>query len=114
MADQSIRTIIARQRAAAITFGQVWADGLLGESQRLVPLLEGTLAGSGDVRVEEHPDRVDFIVSYSTPYAARRHEDTRAVIRVAGRQAKYLEEPMKRRAATFPAGMAAAMARVTS
>jgi len=109
-----VRSAIRRQRAAVIAFGDVWADRLLGEAQRIVPLEEGTLAASGDVRRIDHSDRVEWIVSFSTPYAARRHEELTAQIKVAGRQAKYLEEPAKRLAPAFNAGVAAAARKAAS
>lgn len=103
-----------RQRAAVIAFGNTYANALLGRAQRLAPLEEGTLAASGDVRMVEHPDgSIDWIVTFSTPYARRRHEDTKAQIKVAGRQAKYLEEPAKQMAPKFAAGVAAAIGRVS-
>lgn len=104
--------LIRRQRAAAEQFLRVYADRVLGEAQRIVPLEEGTLAGSGDVIIDEHHNGVDATIIFTTPYAARQHEELDYRHR-EGRQAKYLEEPAKRLAPKFPTGLAAAVRRVT-
>lgn len=63
------------------------AEHLLEESNRIVPLEEGTLQGSGEVDSDDRK----ATVSYNTPYARRQHEelDWR---HAGGRQAKYLED----------------------
>lgn len=62
---------------------------LLDESNRLVPLEEGTLRNSGEVSQDEQ--RLAVRVSYDTPYAVRQHEET-TYRHPNGRQAKYLEQ----------------------
>ncbi|MUL39631.1 hypothetical protein FZ103_00285 [Streptomonospora sp. PA3] len=61
---------------------------LLGESDRLVPLEEGTLQRSGTT----DQDGLSGTVSYDTVYAARQHEEL-TWRHDPGRQAKYLEQP---------------------
>lgn len=63
-------------------------ENVLAESNRLVPLDEGTLERSGRVQVDEQNMR--GIVSYDTPYAMRQHEEL-SWKHAPGRQAKYLE-----------------------
>lgn len=101
-----------RQRAAATHFCQVFMDGVIGEAQRIAPLEEGTLAGSADVETIETPGGVEVVGSFSLIYAARQHEELGWAHR-EGRQAKYLEAPMKARAHQFQPGLAAAIGRVT-
>lgn len=75
---------------AALTAGlKDAAEHVLAESLKLVPLEESTLARSGKVDVQG----TQASVSYDTVYAARQHEelDWR---HSAGRQAKFLEQPM--------------------
>jgi hypothetical protein len=62
---------------------------LKDESDRLVPLEEGTLRNSGEVSTDE--GKLTARVSYDTPYAVRQHEET-TYRHPNGRQAKYLEQ----------------------
>lgn len=64
------------------------AELLLEESNRTVPIEEGTLMRSGTVDVDAAEPAAT--VSYETPYARRQHEDTR-LAHNAGRRAKWLE-----------------------
>ncbi|GAA3455877.1 hypothetical protein GCM10018962_77110 [Dactylosporangium matsuzakiense] len=66
------------------------AEWLLGESDQLVPIEEGTLARSGVASVDEAT--ATGAVSYDTPYAVRQHEELEWQ-HDPGRQAKYLEQP---------------------
>lgn len=90
------------------------AEDLLGRSQRIVLLDEGTLAASGhlepSVGVEQLGNTHQVTVRYSTPYAARRHEETNITPSVPGRQPKYLETPLKEMAARYRAALEAAVA----
>lgn len=101
-----------RQRHAATHFCEVFMDGVLGEAQRIVPLEEGTLAGTADRETIEQLTGVEVIGSFSTIYAARQHEELDWTHR-DGRQAKFLEAPFKARVGSFERGLAAAVARVT-
>jgi hypothetical protein len=65
------------------------AEHILTESRRVVPIEEGTLERSGATSVDGNR----AAISYDTPYAVRQHEEL-AYRHDAGRQAKYLEEPM--------------------
>ncbi|MFC8945911.1 minor capsid protein [Streptomyces rochei] len=62
---------------------------VLAESQKIVPLDEGTLERSGKVDV----DGLEGSVSYDTVYARRQHEEL-TWRHLPGRSAKYLERPM--------------------
>lgn len=98
-----------RQKAAATRFVETFMDGVLGEAQRLAPLEEGTLRGSADRETNDHGNHVEVVGSFSTPYAARQHEEL-GWDHEHG-QAKYLEEPFKRRLPTLEPGLAAVIAR---
>ncbi len=107
----------------AVTHAQVEnTEALLGKSMRIVPHDEGMLEGSGSAKVNEvevagvEPDEgeegsfhvvskgepnsvrpgavITGTVSYNKPYAARQHEDL-SYRHKEGRQAKYLEQPLK-------------------
>nr|WP_229807240.1 hypothetical protein [Actinoplanes lobatus] len=67
------------------------AEHLLQVSSALAPLEEGDLERSGEVSTDA--DEQAAAVSYDRPYAARQHEEL-TWRHDAGRQAKYLEEPM--------------------
>ncbi len=67
------------------------AEHVLEESRRLVPIEEGTLERSGLASVDEGQLRA--AVSYDTVYACRQHEEM-SWSHDAGRQAKYLEQPL--------------------
>ena len=91
-------------------------EALLGKSMRIVPHDEGMLEGSGSARVQEEeiahgtddgtmvqtgkapsarPGTViTGTVSYNKPYALRQHEEL-SYRHKEGRQAKYLENPLK-------------------
>lgn len=87
-----------------------WGRQVLGGSQRLVPLDEGSLAESGHIVEADHrqPGKLRVEIRYSEVYAAAQHEGFALqrrggkVIRwevrkykVAGRGKKYLEAPFK-------------------
>ncbi len=66
-------------------------EHVLGESQKIVPLEEGTLRRSGKVVI----NGLDGAISYDTVYARRQHEEL-TWRHLPGRSAKYLEIPMNR------------------
>jgi hypothetical protein len=70
---------------------RLWAEHVLEEANRIVPIQESTLLKSGTVSVDEGALRA--AVSYDTPYAVRQHEEL-DYHHDAGRQAKYLEMPL--------------------
>jgi hypothetical protein len=92
------------------------AEALLGKSMRIVPLDKGNLEASGSARVNEtevahgndggtiskvsNPPKVmpgttiTGEVAFNEPYAARQHEEL-SYEHKEGRQAKYLETPLK-------------------
>ncbi len=63
------------------------AEHILGESNRAVPIEEGTLQRSGKVTVEDGK----AAISYDTPYAVKQHEDL-TMHHDEGRHAKFLEQ----------------------
>lgn len=110
----SFRSLRRKQKAAATVALLKWGDLVMGESQRIVLLDEGTLAGSGDVSDPiERGERVEIELSYSTIYAQRRHEELNVKPSVAGRRPKFLEEPVNAAAPRLPAIIAAAVRGVT-
>lgn len=68
-----------------------WAEHVLEEANRIVPLQEGTLQNTGVASVDEGALR--GAVSYDTPYAVKQHEEL-DYQHPGGRQAKYLETPL--------------------
>lgn len=66
-------------------------EHVLFESNKIVPLDEGTLERSGRVI----RDGLDGAISYDTVYARRQHEEL-TWKHLPGRQAKYLETAMNR------------------
>jgi hypothetical protein len=107
----------------AATFAMIEnVESLLGKSMRIVPHDEGHLEGSGSAKVNnviiaqgKETDNADAdpiieltgnqpkaspgsviegVVSYNKPYAARQHEEL-SYNHKEGRQAKYLESPLK-------------------
>jgi hypothetical protein len=104
--------LMAAQRAAATAFCEVFMDSILGEAQRIVPLEEGTLAGSADRVTHQLPNGVEVEGFFDTVYAARQHEEVTWAHR-DGRQAKYLETPAKALIPRFEPGLAAAVRKVT-
>lgn len=80
-------------RAAARSLRSA-AEHLLEQSNRTVPIQEGTLMRSGTVTVDEQ--RLEAAVSYDTPYAIRQHEDL-TLRHLNGRRAKWLELTLQER-----------------
>ena len=110
----------AHERAGAARGLYLWAEHVLEEATRIVPLEEGTLMRSGVASVsfgnakviveggegsEGHVVREGMTVgtergnshfaavSYDTPYAVRQHEEM-DYAHQRGRRAKYLEDPL--------------------
>lgn len=80
----------ARKNEAVQTGLRIASDHLLAKSREIVPFLEGTLSNSGNVDIQPRLG----IVSYNTPYAIKQHEEL-SYWHSDGRQAKYLEKPLK-------------------
>lgn len=78
-------------KAGAVRGLTLGAEYVLGESNQVVPIEEGTLGRSGAASVD--PSTLRAAVSYDTPYAVRQHEDL-SLRHDPGRQAKYLENTM--------------------
>ncbi|MFF1416571.1 hypothetical protein [Streptomyces sp. NPDC058280] len=89
MSWQGDRLWTSRGRRLAGDGLQRALEHTLGVSNRLVPLEEGTLERSGTVTRAG----LNGAISYDTVYAVRQHEEL-TWKHLAGRQAKYLEQPM--------------------
>lgn len=101
-----------RQVAAATKATEQWADAVLGQSQRIVPTDEGTLAGTADRETKVTPAGVTVTLSYGTAYAQRQHEQLDYTHK-AGRQAKFLEAPFKQAIPRYLPIVKAAVAKAT-
>lgn len=99
MAGES-RRLNAILRAAARRTAQRAGEDLLGKAQRLAPVREGTLRGSGELDVHETAGGAEAVVSFNTVYAARQHEETEWE-HPKGGQAKYLEQPLRESAGSY-------------
>ncbi|QJD53962.1 hypothetical protein SEA_GALACTICA_14 [Streptomyces phage Galactica] len=88
MTWQGRRLWTGRGRARAARGLQLALEHVLAESNKLVPLEEGTLQRSGTISID--PANLVGTVSYDTPYAVRQHEEM-SWRHAPGRQAKYLE-----------------------
>ena len=64
------------------------------ESQKLVPIDTGVLKNTANTRVVGAGLDVEVVVSYGTNYAIYVHEDLNAK-HAEGKQAKYLEQPLR-------------------
>jgi hypothetical protein len=89
---------ITRQaRKGAVRGLALAAEHILTEAQKIVPIEEGTLGRSGTASVDD--GKLRAAVSFDTPYAVVQHEDM-TLGHDAGRQAKYLEQPLAAEKAT--------------
>lgn len=98
--------IKAAMRGACMDGIELAAEHLLQVSSQLAPHEEGDLARSGEVSTDE--SRQQAAVSYDRVYAARQHEEL-TWRHDAGKQAKYLEEPMSTERETMLALLAGPM-----
>lgn len=101
-----------RRRAAAVQALHVIGDDLLGRAIRDAPIDEGTLRGSGSVDVDERANSASVEVTFSTPYAARQHEEV-TWDHPRGGKAKYLEDNLKAMSQRYVRALADAMRKVT-
>ncbi|MFI5993164.1 hypothetical protein ACIBAC_15180 [Streptomyces sp. NPDC051362] len=90
--------VLGALRAGAQRGVRFGAEHLLQVSRARVPIEEGTLERSGVVSVDE--DNLTSAVSYDTKYAVRQHEEL-DYRHDAGREAKYLEKPLREEADTI-------------
>lgn len=88
MTWQGRRLWTSRGRARAAIGLQKALEHILAESNKMVPLEEGTLMRSGKVAMDA--EALVGAVSYDSPYAVRQHEEV-TWRHAPGRQAKYLE-----------------------
>ncbi|MEV6536725.1 hypothetical protein AB0M86_45455 [Streptomyces sp. NPDC051639] len=89
---------LAAIRAGALRGVRLGAEHLLQVSRTRVPIEEGTLERSGVVSVDE--SSLTAAVSFDTPYAVRQHEEL-DYRHDAGREAKYLEKPLREESDTI-------------
>lgn len=101
-------TVTGRTKAAAKRGLLAAGELVLSESQKVVPIEEGTLARSGRVKIVEKDGQPAAEISYGTPYAVRQHEEM-GYRHDEGRTAKYLERPMLEERAAAYAIVAATM-----
>ncbi len=90
--------VLARLRDAGMDGIELAAEHLLQVASGLAPHEEGDLERSGEVSSD--PAAGAVAVSFDRPYAVRQHEEL-TWRHDAGRQAKYLEEPMVTEADTM-------------
>lgn len=90
-----VKATISRAAARGLFIGASYG---LQESNRVVPIEEGTLQRSGFVDVD--PGALSATIAYDTPYAKRQHEDM-SLRHDQGRKAKFLEDTMKQRGRTM-------------
>lgn len=88
MTWQGRRIWTNRGKARAARGLQLALEHVLAESNKIIPLEEGTLMRSGQVSMDANA--LVGTVSYGTPYAVRQHEEM-TWRHAPGRQAKYLE-----------------------
>jgi len=81
----------ARQRREAKRALSDALEFVLQESNRKVPLDEGTLLRSGNVDIEDTRSKMTGSVFYDTPYAAKLHEHPEYNFQ-NHREGKYLEK----------------------
>lgn len=87
--ESDLDAVIEAIEAAATRGLQAGADLLLDESNRLAPIETGDLIRSGTATADSETAEV----GYSSPYAARQHEEL-GYRHDSGRQAKFLETAM--------------------
>ncbi len=104
----NLSRIEAKVQRAALRGVTLGAEHVLGEAVKLVPLEEGTLSRSGKTSAQMQGDTAVAAVSFDTPYAIRQHEEL-GYRHDAGRQAKYLEQPLATEAKTAASIMAEAI-----
>lgn len=109
--DLDLRQFERRFRAEAqLALGQ-FGEVVLGEAQRRAPVLEGTLRASGNSELIAEGGSVSTVLSFSTPYAARQHEETEWN-HPQGGEAKYLENAIKSYGPRWPRYLAARLGKL--
>jgi hypothetical protein len=93
--DEQVKVALS---GASFEGAVIAAEHLLQVSSELAPHEEGDLERSGEVSKDQSLDTV--AVSYDRPYAVRQHEEM-TWRHDAGKQAKYLEQPMADEAETM-------------
>jgi hypothetical protein len=83
-----VKAAVHKAAARGLMLG---AEHVLEQANRIVPIEEHTLQASGVPSIDE--GALEAAVSYDTPYAVRQHEEL-SYHHDAGRQAKYLEQPL--------------------
>lgn len=89
---------------------RVIVEDLVGAGQLEAPVETGHLRGSGHAEVDRRGDRVLGRARFSTPYAAKQHEET-TYQHPTGGKAKYLEDPLKARLSRYNGAIARSVER---
>jgi hypothetical protein len=84
---------------------------VLGEAQRRAPVREGTLRGAGSSTLVVDRSGASVQIAFSTPYAARQHEETQWD-HPKGGEAKYLENAVKTMGPRWPGFLASRLGRL--
>lgn len=90
--DWNDKSIKGATKSALIKSLKNGAEVILDESNKLVPIDEGTLANSGNTSFDEA--KLTAYVSYDTPYALRVHDDMNLKHK-NGRQSRFLSTALK-------------------
>jgi hypothetical protein len=122
--DRELRSLLSKAKnATQILARALYEEGneIFNESQRLVPVVTGALAGSGRVTSPSvNATAVEVTIGYggaAAPYAIYVHEMTELNHKYAGAknasaQAKFLEEPALKAAETLDAKLASRIERL--
>lgn len=105
LADEIERRVEER---AIQTLELIGAD-LTGAAGQDAPIEEGTLRGSGSWHIEQTATGAQVVVTFSTPYAARQHEELE-YRHPRGGKARYLGDQVKARVPRYVQGFRNAMA----
>lgn len=122
--DRELRRVLDKAKNATQTLARaLYEEGneIFNESQRLVPVVTGALAGSGRVTSPSvNATAVEVTIGYggaAAPYAIYVHERTELDHKYPGAknaaaQAKFLEEPVLKAAETLDAKLASRIERL--
>lgn len=122
--DRQLRRLLSKAKDATQVLGRaLYEEGndIFNESQRLVPVVTGALAGSGRVTSPSvNATRVEVTIGYggaAAPYAIYVHERTELNhnypgAKNASAQAKFLEDPVLKAAETMDAKLASRIERL--
>lgn len=90
--ESKVKEVKSELRSAVIEWLVDASNYILDESNKEVPIDEGTLANSGNTQIDE--STLTASIGYDTPYAVRQHEDL-SISHINDRGAKFLENAFK-------------------